>query len=79
METKPAYKIILILAQTKTHMPDYFHFSNNKKTDKKVSEPITEGIHNECDDLFSEIKCFESTFSLQLKEAATHIRYHQKE
>ena len=40
-ETKAAYPIILALAQSKTQMPDYFHPSDNKEADKRVSETIT--------------------------------------
>ena len=51
----------------KTHMLYYFHSSNNKEADKRASETITNRIHNEFNDLFSSIRCFEGTFSLQVK------------
>ena len=53
-----------------THVPDFFHSSNNKKDDKRVSETITSRIHDEFNDLFSGIGCFEGMFLLQVKEGS---------
>ena len=51
-------------------MSDYFHSSNNKEADKRVSETITNRMHNEFNDLFSDIGCSEGTFSLQVKDSS---------
>ena len=49
-------------------MSDYFHSSNNKEADKRVSETITNRIHNEFNRLFSGIGGFKCAFSLQVKK-----------
>ena len=54
----------------KTHISDYFHSSDNKEADQRVSETITNRIHNEYSYLFYGIGCFEDTFSLQVKEGS---------
>ena len=36
----------------KTQMSDHFHSGNNKEAGKRVSETITNRIHNEFNDLF---------------------------
>ena len=51
-------------------MPDYFNSSDSKETDKRVSEAITNRIHNEFNDVFSVIACFESISSLEVKEGS---------
>ena len=52
----------------KTHIPDNFHSNDNKEAYKRVSETITNRIHNEFNNLFSYTEAFEGTFSLQVKE-----------
>ena len=44
-----------------SNMPGYLNSSNNKEADKRVSEAITNRNHNEFNDLFSGIGCFEDT------------------
>ena len=52
----------------KTHTSDYLHSCDNKEADRRVSEIITNRIHNEFNDLFSGKGCFESKFSLPVRE-----------
>ena len=59
-------------------MPDYFHFSDNKEADKRASEAITNRTHDEFNDLFSGIGCFESTVSLQVKESCGPYQTHTR-
>ena len=54
----------------RTHMPDYLYSSDNKEANKRLSETITNRIHNEFNDQFSSIGCFEGTFSLQIQEGS---------
>ena len=60
----------LISTKSKTNMPDIFYSSDNKETDKRVSEAITNRINIEFNDLFTGIGCFESMFSLHIKEGS---------
>ena len=60
----------LNFSTSKTIMLDYFNSSDNKETDKRANEVITTRIHNEFNELFSSIGCFEGMFSLQVAECS---------
>ena len=51
-------------------MTDYFNSSYNNDRDKRVSEVITNRIHNEFNDIFCGIVCSQGTFPLQVKEGS---------
>ena len=47
---------------------DYFRSSANKVADNRVSRLLTTKIHNELNDIFTGIGCFEGTFMIQVRE-----------
>ena len=61
--SKPNY---LNSSTNKTDISDYFHSRDNKEAEKR-SETISKRKHNDFNDLFSGIECFEVTFSLQVR------------
>ena len=56
--------------KSKTNMSEHFISSNNKETDKRASEAITNRIHNTFNIVFSGIGCFEGMFSLKVKDGS---------
>ena len=46
---------------------NYFYSSKNTDADKRESDAMTQKIHNTYGNVFNGIRCFEGTFSLQLK------------
>ena len=44
-----------------------------QKADKKVSATLTTWIYNDCKAVFSGIGCFQSSFSLQVKDEMNHV------
>ena len=59
---------------SKTDVPDYFYSNDNKETNKRASEAITNRIYNEFKNFFSDTSCFEGTFSMQIKEGSCQYK-----
>ena len=51
-----------------SNIPDYLRSSTEKDAHNCTSQIITQRIHNEFRDDFTEIGCFDDTFRLQVKE-----------
>ena len=49
---------------------DYFFTRVERNADIKASTELTQEAHDECKDVFTGIKCFKGTFSLQVRERA---------
>ena len=54
----------------------YFLAGPSCESDKRKSAEVTQQIHKEFEDVFNGIRCLEGTFSLQLKQIASHTRRH---
>ena len=55
-----------------SNMPDFFRSSMVREVGKRDNQLITQSIHNEFSDVFTGIGCFNGTFRLQVKKAASH-------
>ena len=69
VEKKPAHVVILILAQTNLILQVSFQQQQKTWQNYKVRQlQLQTEIHNEFSDFFSDLGCFEGTFSLQIKD-----------
>ena len=67
-KTKKNSKLIQNLVKTNYHEEEYFIAGPNKEADMMASAKITKELHKKYNEVFTEIGCFEGTFSLEVKE-----------